>query len=117
MSDLQVPLGSRPTSHGSCSFNLLRHAGWCLIGEADKIVAASHRRFAAVTPTTTGFGATVHAASGETVVLWVLPPGDSAVSSPALDVLVVSCHASKCAREDCDVEMTLVCSGRGCTCI
>ena len=93
------------------------HAGWCLLGEANKTVAASHRRFVAVNPTTAGFGATIHAASGETVVLWVLPPQPKAESS-ALDddVLVVECHAGNCVGEDCDVEMTLTCSGQRCTC-
>ena len=91
-----------------------------MVGEAEKIVVASHRRFAAITPTPTGFDATIHVASEETMLLWVLPPGPNpssgAESSPALDVLVIVCHAGKCGGEDCDVEMALACSGQRCTC-
>jgi hypothetical protein len=90
--------------------------GWCLLGEALKLVPASARRFANVTGGSGSGGggrlsATVRAAHGEVVVLWVAPPAPAA--SP---VLQVRCPAGSCGSVDCDVLLALACGDGVCSC-
>jgi hypothetical protein len=90
--------------------------GWCLLGEALKVVTASRRRFGEVTEMADrGMKVSVKAAAGETVVLLVVPPlkqqqqqqGDAAVMEVHCDT------AHMCSGADCDISMELVCEGGG----
>jgi hypothetical protein len=92
--------------------------GWCLLGEALKLVPASARRFANVTGGSGGGGggggrlsATVRAAHGEAVVLWVAPPAPAAPP-----VLEVRCPVGSCGSVDCDVLLALACGNGACSC-
>jgi hypothetical protein len=90
--------------------------GWCLLGEALKLVPASARRFANVTGGSGRGGggrmsATVRAAHGEAVLLWVAPPAPAAPP-----VLSVRCPAGSCASVDCDVLLALECGDGACSC-
>jgi hypothetical protein len=86
-------------------------SGWCLLGEALKIVSASKRRISSVAPTPDGLRATVRAAVGEQVTLWVLPPIKwQRVHGSA--VIEVQCATARtCSGMDCDVLMALACAG------
>eukprot|EP00038_Savillea_parva_P003767 m.130016 g.130016 ORF g.130016 m.130016 type:complete len:666 (+) comp11274_c1_seq2:922-2919(+) len=137
--------------------------GWCLLGEAAKVVTASQRRFTSVrvvpavndqqqphhaatdnvvVPAISGMTATLNAASEERVVVWVMPPAatravlqaaavsprplsqtplgatnnNDGVSVAASGVVTVVCSARSCTGVDCDVPMTLLCSGASCEC-
>jgi len=102
-------------------------SGWSLLGEQLKLVPASSRRFASVLgPSGGGLSATLRAASGEAVALWVQPPppggssgGGGAGGNGAgggVGALDVRCPAGTCAGEDCDVPLLLTCAGGGCAC-
>eukprot|EP01043_Picozoa_sp_COSAG02_P019733 COSAG02_NODE_960_length_15642_cov_34.870424_3_plen_194_part_00 len=90
--------------------------GWCLLGEAHKTVAASRKRFASIEQTTTGLRARLRAASGEEVVLWVLPPHATKGSALVRDPVVSTCHGPTCTAVDCDTEMMVECVGTVCKC-
>ena len=85
-------------------------SGWALLGEQLKLVPASSRRFASVLGPagSGGLSATLRAASGEAVAVWVQPP----TGAP----LGVSCPSGACAGEDCDVALVLACAGAACNC-
>ena len=91
--------------------------GWCLLGEARKTVAASRRRFSAVTSTAGGgFSAALRAATAEPVAVWVLPPSN-ATGAGLSGVVEVGCPAGSCAGLDCDVQLLLECTtAKGCIC-
>ena len=126
---------------------VLPGSGWCLLGEARKIVSAATRRFLSV-----GEGSSVaaggdsgappmhaalRAASRESVVLWVLPPSTTRalLASSITDVLTpaqagpkttglieVICAAASCFGDDCDVQLALTCETardgtETCTCV
>ena len=84
-------------------------SGWALLGETLKLVPASSRRFASVLgPAGSGLSATVRAANGECVSLWLV--------SPAQQVVAAACPAGACDGEDCDVLLGLRCVDTTCTC-
>lgn len=90
--------------------------GWCLLGEANKTVVASRKRFASVEQTSKGLLARLRAASGEEVVLWVLPPHATEMTALTRDPMVGVCHGPTCSGEDCDTEMVMECAGTSCKC-
>jgi hypothetical protein len=90
--------------------------GWCLLGEANKTVAASHKRFALVEQTANGLVARLRAASGEEVVLWILPPHATEATALARDPVMGICHGPTCSGEDCDTVMEVECAGTSCKC-
>jgi len=112
--------------------------GWCLLGEAEKIVSASNHRFSALSASANGstFSVGVSAASGEAVAVWVLLPaathrllastsataGEDANVNVKAGLQQVLCRAPKCEGEDCATAMRLSCiaepqSGRNSHCI
>ena len=89
-------------------------SGWCLLGEAGKIVGAAPRRVASVSAPrgSSGLSVELRAASAEAdVSLWVLAPGTS-------EVIEVECDAAPtCAGVDCDSRLMLRCARGGqCRC-
>ena len=84
-------------------------SGWTLLGEQLKLVPATSRRFASVLgPAGGGLSATMRAANGEAVAVWVAPP-----TGPTIGAV---CPAGACAGEDCDVALLLACEGAACNC-
>lgn len=113
-------------------------SGWCLLGEAKKIVSAAKRRFVSVIdqPDPPTLAVTLAAASDEAVTLWLLAPaaaaavgsagsgagaGSSAFKFKLVEVncpKAKSCVAPDPRAPDCDSqEMVVRCGGAGsCTC-
>ena len=98
--------------------------GWAVLGEADKIVKSSSRRFASVVSSATGLSVYVLLAVGETIELTVL----AGVGTAAQTMLRATCtaHREDAAAEgavrrvnrfgDVDVPKTVVCTPAGCAC-
>tara|TARA_B110000208_G_scaffold160177_1_gene195204 strand:- start:960 stop:2027 length:1068 start_codon:yes stop_codon:yes gene_type:complete len=97
--------------------------GWSFLGEIEKIVPVSAHRFRSITEVAAGLRATVHAASGERVAVWVLTPsatkaafhsgaaGASEGGAAAVPIapMEVVCAAPTCKGEDCETKMSLFC--------
>ena len=94
-------------------------SGWCLLGEAKKIVAASGRRFVAVedfgpSPSGRSLEITLLLADNEPLELWLLAPapadtphGNSRV--PTFNLVQATCPPRPCTGVDCDVRVKVVC--------
>ena len=94
-------------------------SGWCLLGEAKKIVPVSRRRFISLRELNIMYvlEITVWAASNEEVTLWLLAPQDPPL--PEFKLIEVNCpQAKSCDTADCNSQgMKVLCSGAGwCTC-
>lgn len=108
----------------------IMNSGWCLLGEAQKIVPASRRRFlsvaegSAAAPSSTSWALemVVLLANDEAIELWLLPPASTQaeVDTPSAPFKLVqaTCPPQKCVGVDCDVQVKISCGkGGGVDCI
>jgi hypothetical protein len=86
--------------------------GWVLLGEVDKIVMVSTRRFQSIN-SEVGLKVAIAAAPGEVVNVATLPPG---VRSRPIITQCVAPKQMAFAGGDFDVALTLVCNQRLCAC-
>eukprot|EP00039_Didymoeca_costata_P008485 m.112767 g.112767 ORF g.112767 m.112767 type:complete len:859 (-) comp14102_c0_seq2:80-2656(-) len=82
--------------------------GFTLLGEIEKFVAVSYRRFTNLVSNEQGLNVTVLAASNESVEVTLLTPQG--------ELMQQTCSAGSCVGEDCDVPMLLSCSNNHCEC-
>lgn len=102
-------------------------SGWVLLGEVEKIVPVSGRRFLTVASGVAPapeLEAVVAAATGETVVVTLLTPGKrrpvvvtcTAPSTPPPAGAVPACTPTPCTDLDPDHKLTLACVAAQCSC-
>ena len=102
--------------------------GWCLLGEAAKIVAVSSRRVLSLKGSALGdlsassaVEAVLLLANDEKVELWFLAPASTRQDAPEFELIQASCPPHSCRGEDCDVKVKVTCGNGGgaddCTCV
>ena len=102
--------------------------GWCLLGEAKKIVVASGRRVVSVkeldsragSGVTGGLEVTLLVASDEKLELWLLAPASTRQIRPEFELVQATCPSRCCTGVDCDVRVKITCgngNGADCACV
>ena len=126
----KAPVSATPSSTGTYQvLSPVLTRGWCVLGEIDKVVTVSRRRFRQLHEQGTGLDATVVVSSNETVVVWLITPNatkgifslftsmSGRVGRVAISPISVTCKGPVCAYEDCETAMSLSCDNGRCVCL